>query len=247
MYVKHDIDWSHVIEDYERLLSTLKVSAEYGCDEATVYYHLKKRGYTLPPRKGRVRDAAFIATMTEVNRRPDKRAAAGKGALKRFERMREANTWTPTVIEQKLSDALVRARVSHKTQWTIGRYVADVLLDEAPVVIEADGFHHRLATGQERDRKRDAYLAEAGYAVFHFDGEQINADADWCVAQVLAAVSVGTTPGPVRVESGNRKGNHHPMYGRKHSSEAKRKMRAAKARQRMERQIVLQSELRSNA
>ena len=45
---------------------------------------------------------------------------------------------------------------------------------------------------KEKDGKRDADLAEAGYKVFRFTGTRINRDAVGCIAKVIA--EAGLTP-----------------------------------------------------
>ncbi|WP_076346909.1 endonuclease domain-containing protein [Alicyclobacillus vulcanalis] len=158
MYRKNNIDWSRVIEDYESTGSIVEVAKMYGCSNGTVHYHLRKMGYKLPPKKGRKVPEDRRAKLAEINRRPEKREAARRGGIKALKRVQESNTWEPTPIEKKLTDALVARGISHRTQWTIGRYVVDVLLEEYPVIIEADGLHHRLPSGIKRDRERDQYL-----------------------------------------------------------------------------------------
>ena len=222
------IDWSSVVNDYKRLGSTIKVAKEYGCDEATVYYHLKKVGYTLPPRKGRPMSEELRQRLTKINRDPAKRDASRRGGIKALKKTQQSNTWRPTPIEAKLSDSLLSHGIPHRTQWVIEKYVVDVLLDGMPVIIEADGLHHRLPSGIIRDRERDKYLTELGYTVFHLTGDQINANIDWCVERIIEKIKISCTPGSVRIRRGDRSGEHHPMYGKKHTEEAKQAMREKK-------------------
>lgn len=92
-----------------------------------------------------------------------------------------------TPIERRLHDALMEVGIGFSTQRrVVGRYVVDILINQAQVVIEADGVMHRIHTGaQERDAIRDAAHEAAGYRVFRFTGSEINTDAMRCIQQVI--------------------------------------------------------------
>lgn len=98
-----------------------------------------------------------------------------------------------TPIERRLQDALMGAGIGFRTQArVVGRYVVDILIHQAPVVIEADGVRHRTGNGMSRDAVRDAAHEAAGYRVFRFTGSEINTDAVKCVQTVIDAC--GLTP-----------------------------------------------------
>ena len=70
-----------------------------------------------------------------------------------------------------LHRALRKAGISFSTQQPLlGRYVADILITQKPVVIEADGNMHLHAKSRERDAQRDADMRAAGYKVYRFAG-----------------------------------------------------------------------------
>src|SRR6185312_12417715 len=75
-----------------------------------------------------------------------------------------------TPIERRLHDALMEVGIGFSTQRrVVGRYVVDILVNQAPVVIEADGVLHRIhPEAQARDAIRDAAHEAAGYRVFRF-------------------------------------------------------------------------------
>src|SRR5215469_8374080 len=94
-----------------------------------------------------------------------------------------------TPIECRLHDALMVAGIGFSTQKRlVGRYVVDMSIHQAPVVIEADGARHRAGTqALQRDEVRDAAHEAAGYRVFRFSGSEINTDAVKCIQEVIDA------------------------------------------------------------
>lgn len=104
-----------------------------------------------------------------------------------------------TPIERRLHDALMEAGIGFSTQRRlVGRYVVDILVSQAPVVIEADGVRHRVhPENQQRDAIRDAAHEAAGYRVFRFTGSQINSDAVACIREVIHACGLVRDERPV--------------------------------------------------
>ena len=91
-----------------------------------------------------------------------------------------------TAIEQRMHDALMAAGIGFTTQSVLlGRYLVDIELHQAPIVIEADGSQHTLRIQKAKDAERDAALTAAGYRVFRFTGSEINTDAAVCVQRVI--------------------------------------------------------------
>lgn len=119
-----------------------------------------------------------------------------------------------TPIEQRLHDALMAAGIGFTTQKRlVGRYVVDISVYQAPVVIEADGMRHRAGTAaQERDAIRDAAHEAAGYHVFRFTGSEINTDATACIRQVMNACGLVPDKEPVYDIRTKFSGNDHPRW-----------------------------------
>lgn len=119
-----------------------------------------------------------------------------------------------TPIERRLHDALMKAGIGFSTQKRlVARYVVDIVLHQAPVVIEADGIRHRMGTqAQERDAKRDAAHVAAGYRVFRFTGSEINADAMQCIQQVIDACGLVPDKDPVFDIRTKFSGDDHPRW-----------------------------------
>lgn len=70
-------------------------------------------------------------------------------------------------------------------QTPIGPYVADFAIHSARLVIEVDGEHHFTAAGTSRDKKRDAWFAEAGYSVIRFHIGELAESLDACIEKIL--------------------------------------------------------------
>ena len=89
-----------------------------------------------------------------------------------------------TPIERRLHDALMKCGIGFTTQVRlVDRYIVDIKVNQAPVVIEADGTtYHRQS---ERDAERDRAHAEAGYRVFRFTGSEINCSSGACIQRVV--------------------------------------------------------------
>ena len=87
-------------------------------------------------------------------------------------------------LEKLLQAALKQVGIGFTTQAHVaGRFFADVLVNQAPVILEADGHWHEVR--KDRDEERDAIITAAGYRIFRFTGAQLNNGADKCVQQVI--------------------------------------------------------------
>src|ERR1039458_4735997 len=188
------MDWSNLQEDYERLGNQRAVAAEYGCVQQTISKAMKRLGFKLPTTTtGRkfVWTEERRANHKVATNTPQFKEAHRASLLNRFHLLRSSATDSP--LEKLLHAALNRAGVSYTTQQVkLGKYVVDIELLQALIIIEADGFLHRLERQQAKDRIRDEELSETGYTVFRFTGTEINADADACIQLVLD--QSGVTP-----------------------------------------------------
>lgn len=119
-----------------------------------------------------------------------------------------------TPIECRLHDALMAAGIGFTTQRRlVGRYVVDISVHQAPVVIEADGMRHRAGSEvQARDAIRDAAHEAAGYRVFRFSGSEINTDAGKCIGEVVNACGLVPDKEPVYDIRTKFSGADHPRY-----------------------------------
>ena len=117
-----------------------------------------------------------------------------------------------TPIELRLQDALKAAGIGFAThKRLVNRYVVDIVLNQALIVVEADGVVHRISDGS-RDKKRDAAHEAAGYRVFRFTGSEINSDAGACVQHLIETCSLVPDKEPVYDIKTKLTGPDHPRW-----------------------------------
>ncbi len=193
-------DWSHLREDYERIGNLNRLARLYRMRNTAVRAELVRQGIPLKPR-GHVKGQKKSEAWREASRKhwddPEWREEQRKKWLERLPGMQAPrNGGSP--LESYLHRALRKEGVSFSTQQPIlGRYVADILITQKPVVIEADGNMHLHARARERDAQRNADMRAAGYEVFRFPGGDICRDADGCIRQVIEAAGLIPDAEPV--------------------------------------------------
>jgi very-short-patch-repair endonuclease len=168
---------------------------------------LRPKGYG----KGREWSAEWRAAHKRSTSTPEFAEKSRQALLARLPSMRGPATNTP--IEQRLQGALKCAGIGFTTQsLLLERYLVDIELRQAAVVIEADGAQHTLKIQRAKDAERDAALAQAGYRVFRFTGSEINSDADECVQRVVAACGLTPDENPVFDIRTRFAGSSHPRW-----------------------------------
>lgn len=193
-------DWSHLREDYERIGNLIRLARFYGVRSDTIRAELVRQGIPIKPR-GHVKGQKKSEAWREASRKhwddPGWRERQRKNWLERLPSM-QAPKHGGSPLESFLHRALRKAGISFSTQQPVlGRYLADILITQKPVVIEADGNMHLLPSARERDARRDQEMREAGYEVFRFPGGVICKDADACVRQVVDAAGLAPDENPV--------------------------------------------------
>jgi very-short-patch-repair endonuclease len=207
------IDWSGLPALYENGMTYEQLTVHYGCSIHAIQNAIKRLGVTPRPTglpegyewTDQRREAHHTATRT-----PEFRAKSRENLLKRLPAMRGPSANSP--LEKLLQAALMKAGLSFSTQRVLlGRYCVDILLQQAPVIVEADGAHHHLR--KVEDAERDANLSEAGYRVFRFTGSRINRSADACVAEVIATCGLVLDTDPVADIRTGMMGSENPHWG----------------------------------
>ena len=193
-------DWSRLREDYERVGNLNRLARLYGTRNTTVRAELVRQGIPLKAR-GHVKGQKKSEAWREASRKhwddPEWREEQRKKWLERLPGM-QAPKHGGSPLESHLHLALRKAGISFSTQQPLlGRYVADILVTQEPVVIEADGNMHLHAKRRELDAQRDADMRAAGYKVFRFAGGPICRDADGCIRQVIEAAGLAPDAEPV--------------------------------------------------
>jgi very-short-patch-repair endonuclease/uncharacterized protein (DUF433 family) len=207
------IDWSDLPDLYASGMTYDQLTAHYGCSVHAVQNAMKRLGVTPRPTglpEGYEWTDERRTAHREAVDRPEWRAKNRENLLKRLPTMRGPSANSP--LEKLLQAALLKTGISFSTQRVLlGRYCVDILIDQAPVIIEADGATHYLR--KEQDAERDAALSEAGYRVFRFTGAPINRDAMGCVAKVVAEAGLTLDANPVADIRTGMMGPENPHWG----------------------------------
>lgn len=101
---------------------------------------------------------------------------------------RDLRLANPSPLESAMHAALDAAGIVYEREYQVGRYFIDIALPNAMVAIECDGrgWHD---TKIEYDVRRDAFLREQGWHVFHFTQVQIQVSVEWCVQDLIAKLN----------------------------------------------------------
>lgn len=206
-------DWSGLPALYESGMTYDQLAAHYGCSVHAIQNAMRRLGVTPRP-KGLPEGYEWTDERRAAHRvavdRPEWRAKNRENLLKRLPTMRGPSANSP--LEKLLQAALMKAGISFSTQRVmLGRYCVDILLQQAPVILEADGALHHLR--KEQDAERDASLRAAGYRVFRFTGSRINRGAELCVAEVIQACGLVPDTEPVADIRTGMMAEENPNWG----------------------------------
>ena len=91
----------------------------------------------------------------------------------------EARLWSELKQFRRLYGLHIRRQVP------IGPYFADFAVQSRKLVIEVDGEHHFEPGRQEKDAKRDAWLADLGYRVLRINTGELDENFDGCIEAIL--------------------------------------------------------------
>jgi hypothetical protein len=88
----------------------------------------------------------------------------------------------------------------------------DISINQAPIIIEADGIQHTWHDGPQRDAQRDVDHEAAGFKTFRFTGSEINTDAVACIQRVVDACGLTPDADPVYDIRTGFTGTDHPNW-----------------------------------
>lgn len=169
---------------YESGLNATQLSRRFNSSVSTIYTRLWMAGTEM--RSSGPRDFTW-GPVQYAKRAAAVERGAYEGILR--ERFRRPENRRPTVNSPQeilFQQALKKAMLSFETQpCELGRYWPDIKIRRQPILIEIDGWAHGLPGPRSFDERRDAQLTAAGYAVVRFTNEQVEADADGCVRQIM--------------------------------------------------------------
>lgn len=150
-------------------------------DEVTVRHDLR---LTTPVRT--LRDLTRVLDSTTLAR-----ATNEAQVLDLIPRDRASPNVTRSEAERRLLDLLRRAALRPTaTNAKVADCEVDVLFAEQRLVIEMDGYaFHRTRAAFERDRRRDADLAAAGYRVVRITWRALSTEPEAVVARLAAALA----------------------------------------------------------
>jgi very-short-patch-repair endonuclease len=98
--------------------------------------------------------------------------------------------------------AQVRAGRLHglkfRRQVPIAPYIVDFLCPRQRLIIELDGAPHDDPARREADRLRDAGLRAQGFTIMRFTNDEVLGNCDEVLRRLVAAVSDGPSPAPLR-------------------------------------------------
>jgi very-short-patch-repair endonuclease len=78
--------------------------------------------------------------------------------------------------------------VSFRRQTPIGPYVVDFVCHVAKLVIEIDGGQHFESRQEQRDARRDVYLADKGFRVLRFNNHDVMTNREGVLETIAAAI-----------------------------------------------------------
>jgi len=94
----------------------------------------------------------------------------------------------------------------------LDRYLVDIEIRQARIVIEADGAQHKLRDRQHADAERDAALKAVGCRVYRFTGSEINADSAKCIQYVIDMCGLAADEEPIFDIRTTFAGPGHPRW-----------------------------------
>jgi very-short-patch-repair endonuclease len=213
-------DKKSIADKYASGTRIRELAADYCCSDARIKQVLEDAGFRL---KGAQFTAEHLRDIADRYAAGEDIPSIAKVYRCRFYAMRDliaslgvekrVITTTNTPIERRLHDILMKHGIGFTTQARlVDRYVVDIKINQAPVVIEADGetYHRKSARDAERDRAH----AEAGYRVFRFTGSEINRDSEACIQRVISECALVPDESPVYDIRTTFSGADHPRWNR---------------------------------
>jgi very-short-patch-repair endonuclease len=104
------------------------------------------------------------------------------GSVKRARRFRKE----PTVAERQLWEALRKLKMNFRRQVPIGRFIADFAHHDSKLLVEIDGYFHRVEGAEDRDTERTAWLNSEGFRVMRFDESEVRDGLHQVVERIVA-------------------------------------------------------------
>ena len=81
-----------------------------------------------------------------------------------------------------------------RRQFGVGPYILDFYCAEALLAVELDGDVHGQPQQERHDRRRDQFVADLGIKVLRYWNEELRANLDGVLEEILRTVQQKTTP-----------------------------------------------------
>lgn len=188
---------------YEGGMTAEQLAKQFRSSTGSIYARLWMAGTEMRP--SGPRGYKWGPEQHEARRLATERGAFQGIQRERFRRLGRQSPKMNSPQEQLFQQALVRACLSFETQRRIIRFYPDILLHQQPIIIEIDSWGHQMPAPAEFDRQRDALLGSAGYTVVRYMNEQVEADADGLVKQLMERFGLQPEDDPVAIIR-NRRG-----------------------------------------
>lgn len=105
--------------------------------------------------------------------------------LLRADKMRSKMTDSEIALDIALAETLPRHGLKHKSQWVIGKRIADFTIPSKRLVIEVDGEYHFFRGRQ--DGFRTQQLKKKGWKVIRFTNHAVDTDIMGVLGEILEA------------------------------------------------------------
>ncbi|EKE20315.1 MAG: hypothetical protein ACD_8C00022G0021 [uncultured bacterium] len=71
----------------------------------------------------------------------------------------------------------------------IGKYIADFVCLENNLIIELDGWQHKIEEVREYDNERTIFLKKEGFEVLRFWNDEVNNNLDGVIFEIVCALT----------------------------------------------------------
>lgn len=182
---------------YETGMNAEQLAKQFNSSVSSIYTRLWMAGTEM--RASGPRDFTWGPEQYRKRAEATARGAFQGAQRERFKRLGRETPKMNSPWEQLFQQALIRARLSFETQCRIIRFYPDITLHQQSVLVEIDGWAHTMPGPAAFDKKRDAELTAAGYTVVRFTNEQVEADPDDCVKQLIDRFGLLPEENPVAI------------------------------------------------
>lgn len=111
-----------------------------------------------------------------------------KEILVRVRKLRRDQTPQEVILWSRLKN---RRLCEHKfrRQYFIGNYIADFVCLEKCLIIEIDGWQHKIEEAKKYDKERTEYLKAEGFNVLRFWNNDVNNNLDGVIFEIERALT----------------------------------------------------------